>query len=361
MFKGVATTVFFFLLYTCSSCPTSTIHQYFEPVEDERSREYVDDALEYLFKNYGEPNFPVNFVHIRRSTLRENPELLSVADVLDWKTFQAQLKVYVEEKLYFSLIDGFSEELKNKLATSGEFSHQDKVRLFSYFNRLILSKQFHKKDDIKGLIVNGKQKSWRGDGFFGCFTEDLKRLNRNLISSIFKKSLLPFKKLNRLRGGSQSCEVLSLKQGVYVIYTKHKVGTPEFYAELGHEVFHTLDVKCFDWYVEGLASVFSEEFALSKGLTWNVWRKRFITEQGSKPYAASFIMMKEIYRLQEGVFRNFMKFAVYGRDKKIKYIDINKWGESLNVTKINSIGVLIAKFRPMLVKYKKNTIIGFIK
>ena len=84
------------------------------------------------------------------------------------------------------------------------------------------------------------------------------------------------------------------RAGLFVIYLPVDPADPDFYPLLGHECAHLLDPRIFDWYMEGFATVFSEEICAEAGRPWPAkWRRRF-ERRKSDPYAVSYRMMRAL-------------------------------------------------------------------
>ena len=124
-------------------------------------------------------------------------------------------------------------------------------------------------------------------------------------------------------------EAVEKKKGVFAIYIGVDPSDPEYYPMLGHECAHLLNPFIFDWYMEGFATVFSEEICNKTGHDWSVWKKRF-KKNRHEPYACSYRMMRDLKRAFPSAYSSFLHYAkpnpkIPGRD----YIDINAWLDSL--------------------------------
>ncbi len=81
--------------------------------------------------------------------------------------------------------------------------------------------------------------------------------------------------------------------GLFVIYIGVDPDHRNYYALLGHECAHLINPKITDWYMEGIATVFSEEFCESINVDWGNWRRNFMRSRRDA-YALSYQMMQEL-------------------------------------------------------------------
>ena len=134
-------------------------------------------------------------------------------------------------------------------------------------------------------------------GFLAWFKKDLKRLNRSLLTRVLKGSVRPYTKLKqRLREGIQLCEVFDKERGVFIIYLTRSPDKEGFYDELGHEAFHLLNARDKCWLIEGVASLLSYDYAISRGKSWQTWSKLF-EQNPDGLYAKSFDLAHKLKQL----------------------------------------------------------------
>ena len=88
-------------------------------------------------------------------------------------------------------------------------------------------------------------------------------------------------------------ECVDRTNGVFVIYMGVDPDHDNYYALLGHECVHLLNPYVTDWYMEGLATLFSEQFCELQGHEWGSWKRHF-EKSRREPYALSYRMMKEL-------------------------------------------------------------------
>ena len=124
------------------------------------------------------------------------------------------------------------------------------------------------------------------------------------------------------------------QRGIFTIFISR--GRPNggeyywFYGQLAHEIAHLLNAELFDCYVEGLNSVFSRNFCISKSVGWACWRNRYRSNRGSF-YAATYFMMKDVLEVAgEECISTFLECAkpTEGSQGRM-HIDINQWLKSL--------------------------------
>ncbi len=85
-------------------------------------------------------------------------------------------------------------------------------------------------------------------------------------------------------------ECVDPTNGVFVVYIGVDPDHSNYYALLAHECVHLLNPYITDWYMEGLATVFSEEVCASTGKEWGDWKRHFVKSRRD-PYALSYRMM----------------------------------------------------------------------
>jgi len=88
-------------------------------------------------------------------------------------------------------------------------------------------------------------------------------------------------------------ECVDPTNGVFVVYIGVDPGHSNYYALLAHESVHLLNPKVTDWYMEGIATVFSEQACEALGEAWGDWKSHFLHSRRD-PYALSYRMMSEL-------------------------------------------------------------------
>ena len=111
------------------------------------------------------------------------------------------------------------------------------------------------------------------------------------------------------------------------IYIGVDINHPSYYPLIAHESFHLLNPYINDWYMEGMASVFAEEFCLLKGIDAEKWVDYF----NNKPYQQSFYMMKKLKNKLSEDYKSLIYYVKKNDENDIwSQIDINKWIKSLS-------------------------------
>jgi hypothetical protein len=85
-------------------------------------------------------------------------------------------------------------------------------------------------------------------------------------------------------------ECVDTTNGLFVVYIGVDPSHSNYYALLAHECAHLLNPHITDWYMEGIATVFSEQACSAMGEAWGNWKRHFIQSRRD-PYALSYRMM----------------------------------------------------------------------
>ena len=120
-------------------------------------------------------------------------------------------------------------------------------------------------------------------------------------------------------------ECTDTTNGVFVIYLSVDPGHRNYFPLLGHECAHLLNPYIFDWYMEGFASMFSEQMCTETGREWGDWKPHFErTRRG--PYGLSYRMMLELQQEFPDEYPTIIRFtAENGGDTDRRHIDIDAW------------------------------------
>jgi hypothetical protein len=141
------------------------------------------------------------------------------------------------------------------------------------------------------------------------------------------------------------------KAGVYLIYMANEPRDKRFYPLLGHECFHLLNVHLRDWYVEGMATVFSEELCRALGIPW---QERQVIPKiaggGNVPYRASYRMMRELRAvLSHSDYVRLLSYAVASdAGEGLQRIDVDRWLATLSEADRDSARGIIATYSKVL-------------
>lgn len=113
--------------------------------------------------------------------------------------------------------------------------------------------------------------------------------------------------------------------GVFVIYMGGDPGTRNYYAVLGHECAHLINPRIKDWYMEGVATVFSQQICEVTGKEWGDWERHY-TRSRFEPYALSYRMMLELSETFPEEYPDLIRFTAETEKHPGWYhIDIDGW------------------------------------
>ena len=355
--------VILFTMAGCSGVQTSgsevkNWHQYYEPAESWESVNFAYESFAEAIRFYGPSAVPVREINIRQSVKRRHPARFSRADIVDWHKFVSFL---VANRDAYPL-NGFWESLSSSVQAS-------MVECSVFGKTMPLAKQLLVVDDLNRLV---QSPSFYDPSYYSSFIEThpslsklaaryhklkgkkVERFNRRLISAMFPATLiLPFRERRRVTEGIELCEVADPVAGRVVLYVSSPEMSPQFYLQLAHETMHLLNPSIYDWYMEGLGSVFAEHMAAIKHLDWRPWQKRFASRRKSDPYAISYFMMREIVAVAGDDMGNFLQFAFYsGQPGGEMRLDVESWLAGLNQEKQKRILAILKRYGPQINKHR---------
>ena len=124
-------------------------------------------------------------------------------------------------------------------------------------------------------------------------------------------------------------ECIDSTNGVFVIYLAVDPGHRNYFPLLGHECLHLLRPYIIDWYMEGMATLFSEQFCAELNLPWGDWKRHFMRPR-REPYALSYRMMMHLNEAFPEAYPALIQHtATDGSDPAWRRIDIDAWLNSL--------------------------------
>lgn len=140
--------------------------------------------------------------------------------------------------------------------------------------------------------------------------------------------------------------------GVFVVYIGEDPGEANYYALLAHESVHLLDPQVVDWYMEGIATVFSEQACAELGQEWGDWKSHF-QKSRRDPYALSYRMMRD---LQDAFPEYYPRLVHYTAPRgngssQWRRIDIDAWIMSLPSERRREAVKIIEPYASSLRKY----------
>ncbi len=125
-------------------------------------------------------------------------------------------------------------------------------------------------------------------------------------------------------------ECIDPTNGIFVVYIGVDPDHSNYHALLAHESVHLLNPYITDWYMEGMATVFSEEVCAEQEKPWGNWKRHF-TKSRRDPYALSYRMMLSLKEAFPAQYPSLFRYtAPHDREgSKWLRIDIDRWIGSL--------------------------------
>jgi len=147
-------------------------------------------------------------------------------------------------------------------------------------------------------------------------------------------------------------ECVDPTNGVFAIYIGVDPDHSNYHALLAHECFHLLNPYITDWYVEGMATAFSEQACADQGLVWGDWKRHFVRSR-REPYALSYRMMLELREAFPGPYAQLLRFTRAGESGEGPWlrIDIDRWIDSLPPDRRDEAREIIDPYTEVLRKY----------
>lgn len=122
-------------------------------------------------------------------------------------------------------------------------------------------------------------------------------------------------------------ECFDSTNGVFVVYIGVDKDHRNYYPLIGHEAAHLINAKITDWYMEGIATVFSKEVCEAAGKEWGDWERHF-SKSRRQPYALSYRMMRDLKVAFPNEYPHLIQYVARNGDEWLK-IDIDTWIASL--------------------------------
>ncbi len=154
----------------------------------------------------------------------------------------------------------------------------------------------------------------------------------------------------RIGEGFSLTECVDPTNGVFVIYLAVGPEHHNYFALLGHECAHLLNPYLFDWYIEGLATLFSEQMCEETGREWGDWKRHFERTR-REPYGLSYRMMRELKEEFPNEYSSIIQCTAdskNGADRR--HIDIDAWIETLPPDRSAIALDIISKYSHVLEK-----------
>ncbi|MCF7816999.1 MAG: hypothetical protein K9M54_03865 [Kiritimatiellales bacterium] len=145
-------------------------------------------------------------------------------------------------------------------------------------------------------------------------------------------------------------ECVDSTNGVFVIYLAVDPGHPNYFPLLGHECIHLLNPFIIDWYMEGIATLFSEQYCEETGREWGDWKRHFMRTR-REPYALSYRMMLELQQALPDAYPALIRFtAENGKGPDKRRIDIDAWLATLSEVQRDAALDIISAYADVLRK-----------
>jgi len=188
----------------------------------------------------------------------------------------------------------------------------------------------------------------------------------SLTTTQFPDSIFPIKKIilrhskkttaaknYRIAEHFSLTECIDSTNGIFVIYIEVDPTHPSFYPLLGHECTHLINPKIFDWYMEGIATQFSEDLCKKEGKSWAEWTKRF-NKNSTDPYALSYQMMHQIKQtVSPQTYAAILRYRAPNHfSPSRERIDIIAWLKTLSPKEQTKVISIIRRYEKQLLAHK---------
>jgi len=134
----------------------------------------------------------------------------------------------------------------------------------------------------------------------------------------------------RIAEGFSLTQCIDPINGVFVVYIGEDLDDQNFYPLLAHECAHFLNAQIMDWYMEGLATAFSEEMCAKHGKAWGDWGRHFRRTR-KDPYGRSYRMMRDLKAAFPEAYPSILRYTRPNeKNPEWLYIDIDRWLATLS-------------------------------
>ncbi len=117
-------------------------------------------------------------------------------------------------------------------------------------------------------------------------------------------------------------QLIDSTNGVFVVYIGVDLDHRNYYPLLGHEAAHLINARITDWYMEGIATVFSKEVCEAAGKGWGDWERHF-SKSRRHPYALSYRMARDLKAAFPSEYPKLISYAT--PNGEWMKIDIDAW------------------------------------
>jgi hypothetical protein len=327
-------------------------HQHYQPIESLQALSFAQEAFSEAQQQYGNSEYAVRNIHIRQSIGKKDILLFSRTDIVDFNDLSRRIflsKEYFPEKSIWTSLDEKTRQYVEQLASGNVLSVEGQQKIVEGLNVLIVSENFyHELISCKYTESKEQHSGTRKKDIAGR-----KKYLRNFLTSHFSGLLLPMPGKKPVLEGVEVCECLEPNKDVCILYVSTAPGDPLFFPQLAHEVLHLLSPDCYDWYVEGLSNLFSEDFCKMVGHPWQPVLNSFYAKEKTDPYAISYFMMRDINNVAGSYLRNFLNFTVWSdAGKTRKHVDVDGWLRTLPPKTSRLVIDIIHLYAPSLTAHK---------
>ena len=248
------------------------------------------DTLAEAIRLMGEPTSPVRDIHIRQSVARIRPASLSRADIISWerlsRAMAAGLKhggptqggmdentIHGRNSFYPALSPGILQRAKDEKPP-----HENRFAIIRELNRFIASG--HSPDQRRGRL-----------------------------ETLFPGAIRPMPPAIYKSEGFELCETIHASPGSFVVYVAPARHDPLFAFKLSHEIAHLINPNLYDWHIEGLCDHFAGHMAQIQGADPEAFEKWFLQNGGRNPYAASYLMIRDVKKIAGADIWRLFQFA----------------------------------------------------
>ena len=147
-------------------------------------------------------------------------------------------------------------------------------------------------------------------------------------------------------------ECVDPTNGLFVIYIGVDPDHSNYHALLAHESVHLLNPHVTDWYMEGMATVFSEQVCDELGQAWGDWKRHFMKSRRD-PYALSYRMMLELQEAFPWEYPQMIQYAARNDSESNGWlqIDIDQWIDMLPEARRGEAREIIVPYGAILKKH----------
>ncbi len=124
-------------------------------------------------------------------------------------------------------------------------------------------------------------------------------------------------------------QCVDAEAGVFAVYIGEDADGKNYYPLIAHEAAHFMNAQIMDWYIEGLATLFSEEMCAAGGKPWGTWERHFRRTR-KDPYGLSFRLMRDLKALCPEAYPSILQYTrINEKNGDWLYIDIDRWLNTL--------------------------------